>query len=125
MGVVSPQLRKAAQGGVVSMLRDGTSSGDFHPAASLTVRHCRHVLSLGGEPCWRAVSESCCERVLCAGVETTRLHVLGLLRDCLANIPTQVHAELHVALTRWALWAHGPLWFWHSASVMSLLISST
>ena len=57
---------------------------------------------------------------LCAGVETTRLHVLGLLRDCLANVPTQVHVhELCVPLTGWASLG-GPLWFWQC--VMSLLV---
>lgn len=65
-----PRLRKSAQSGVVSLLREGTLSGDFHPSSSLIARHCKHAL----------------ER---EGLESTTLHVLGMLNDCLANFPTQ------------------------------------
>ena len=53
------------------MLRGGVASGDFHPSAGLVMRHCKHVVERGG-------------------VETATLHVLGMLKDCLANFPTPV-----------------------------------
>ena len=34
--------------------------------------------------------EGVCVRHVLAGVETASLHVLGLLRDCMANLSTQV-----------------------------------
>lgn len=49
MWCLVPQLRKAAQGSVVSILCEGTPTGDYHPAAALTTKHCRHVLSQGGK----------------------------------------------------------------------------
>ena len=54
------------------MLRGGVASGDFHPSTGLVMRHCRHVVEKGG-------------------VETATLHILGMLKDCLANFPTQVY----------------------------------
>ena len=57
---------------MVSLLREGTLSGDFHPSSSLVARHCKHVLEK-------------------EGLESTTLHVLGMLKDCLANFPTQVN----------------------------------
>lgn len=57
--VWSSQLRKAAQGSVVSMLCEGTSSGDYHPAVTATAKHCRYVLSLGGRGWWGLVGVLC------------------------------------------------------------------
>ena len=57
--------------GVASMLREGVADGDFHPSSSLVMQHCKHVVEKGG-------------------VETSTLHVLGMLNDCLANFPTPV-----------------------------------
>jgi len=65
-----PKLRKAAQAGVVSLLREGTSTGEFHPSASHTAKHCKHVIDKGG-------------------AETSTLHVLVLMRECLANFTSQ------------------------------------
>ena len=65
------QLRKVVQSGLVSMLREGTPAGDFHPSAGLVAKHCKYVVEKGG-------------------VETATLHILGMLKDCLANFPTQV-----------------------------------
>ena len=60
--------------GVASMLRGGVASGDFHPSAGMVMRHCKHVVEKGG-------------------VETATLHILGMLKDCLANFPTPVCDE--------------------------------
>ena len=57
--------------GVASMLREGMATGDFHPSAALVMSHCKHVVEKGG-------------------VETATLHILGMLKDCLANFPTPV-----------------------------------
>ena len=43
------QLRKAAQASVVSMLKEGTPTGEVHPAASSTAKHCSYVMMQGGE----------------------------------------------------------------------------
>ena len=103
--VSSPQLRKAAQGGVVSMLRDGTSTGDFHPAAPPTAKHCKHVIQQGGvAPCGLhtslafhpplsvclSVCLSACPLPPSSGIETASLHTLVMMKDCLANFPTSV-----------------------------------
>jgi ribosomal RNA-processing protein 12 len=76
-----PKLRKAAQAGVVAILREGSPSGEAHAAAPPTARHCRHVLGQRGP-------------------ETARLHVLGLLRESLANFPTQHVKTLCEAILR-------------------------
>ena len=57
--------------GVVSMLREGTASGDFHPAVKLTAMHCSRLMEKGS-------------------TETSALHLLGMLKDCLANLKTTV-----------------------------------
>lgn len=76
MCIVSLQLRKASRSGVVSMLREGTSSGGHHPAARLTASHCIHIMEKGS-------------------TETTVLHVLGMLKDCLANMNTAVSGRTY------------------------------
>ena len=85
----SLQLRKAAQSGIFSLLREGTLNGDFHPSCSFVARHCKHVIEKGG-------------------LESTALHILGMLKDCLANFPSQVrqyiaslflHFEYFILLT--------------------------
>ena len=53
--------------GVVSLLREGTVSGSFHYAAGATATHCLHMLEKGDS-------------------ETSALHLLGMLKDCLANL---------------------------------------
>ncbi len=65
------KLRKAAQGGVVSMLREGTASGEFHYAVDLVSNHCVYLLEKGSS-------------------ETSTLHILGMLKDCLANLKPAV-----------------------------------
>lgn len=62
------------------MLREGVATGDFHPSAGLVMRHCKHVVEKGG-------------------VETATLHILGLLKDCLANFPTQVSIVVYTPYT--------------------------
>ncbi len=69
------QLRKCAQSGVLSLLREGTLSGGFHPSSPLIAKHCRYYLENGG-------------------LESTTLHILGMLKDGLANFPTQVSVWL-------------------------------
>ena len=49
----------------------------------------REVSDSGEGVCERQ-SEGVCVRHVLAGVETASLHVLGLLRDCMANLSTQV-----------------------------------
>ena len=49
MLVCVSQLRKAAQSGVVSLLREGTATGGFHPSTTPTAKHCKHVIDKGGE----------------------------------------------------------------------------
>lgn len=53
------------------MLREGTSSGDFHFAAKLTAMHCSRLMEKGS-------------------TETSVLHLLGMLKDCLANMKATV-----------------------------------
>ena len=66
-----PKLRKVAQGGVVSVLKEGTlGEGNFHPVAPLVAKHCKHVLESSGE-------------------DTSRLHILGMLKECLSHFPTE------------------------------------
>ena len=65
------QLRKVSQNGVVAMLKEGTMSGGFHPAARPTASHCLRILEGGN-------------------AETTVLHILGMLSDCLANMNPSV-----------------------------------
>lgn len=60
------------------MLREGVASSDFHPSAALVMRHCKHVVEKGG-------------------VETATLHILGMLKDCLANFPTPVSDIVQVS----------------------------
>jgi ribosomal RNA-processing protein 12 len=44
-----PKLRKVAQASVVSLLKEGTPNGEFHPAASNTAEHCSYIMTQGGE----------------------------------------------------------------------------
>ena len=45
------QLRKAAQKGLISMLREGIgiNNCDFHPSCSLVTKHCKYVIEKGGQ----------------------------------------------------------------------------
>ena len=55
----------------MSLLKEGGAGGGFHPAARLTAAHCIHSLERGSS-------------------DTTVLHVLGMLSECLANMSTAV-----------------------------------
>ncbi len=63
----------------MSLLREGTLSGGFHPSCTLIARHCRHYLEKDG-------------------LESTTLHILGMLKDGLANFPTQVSFRVHKSI---------------------------
>ncbi|XP_019858475.1 PREDICTED: RRP12-like protein [Amphimedon queenslandica] len=81
-----PRLRKFAQAGLAGIIREGgegDASNDikFHPCCSYVAKSCKLILE--GEK-----------------VETSTLHVLGLLRECLANFPTQNVKSLSEALLR-------------------------
>ena len=74
---------------MVSMLKEGTLSGGHHPAARLTAAHCVHVMEKGS-------------------TETTVLHVLGMLKDCLANMNTAVSCHTYWACSvEVSLWPYG------------------
>lgn len=66
----------------MSILREGTEGGGggegFHPAARLAATHCIRTLETGR-------------------TETTTMHVLGMLKDCLANMNTLVSLPLVMA----------------------------
>lgn len=76
------------------MLREGSGVMDddnFHPSCSLVAKYCKHVLDKGGKNDFDALDIFICILfIFIVGIETTALHILGLLKDCVANFPAQV-----------------------------------